>query len=192
MAINEDVGRFLVDLAGEISSKFSQGIQNASQRFSAQLTNLSTAVSAQGVSQVVGLFDGDSSKYQDWIKSLEKYTLLSGGNGAKTKLLAYQTSRGAVSDYIHHYMTEHPDNTWEQLKGELNVHFAEVNDQHHAFTMLCKAQQHKAETVQVYAERLYALVQDAFEKTNKALVESQLIGFFIDGLYYDFLCMKVL
>ena len=63
MAINEDVCRFLVGPAGEISSKFSQGIQNASQGFSAQLTNLSTAISAQGVSQVVGLFDGDSSRY---------------------------------------------------------------------------------------------------------------------------------
>ena len=86
MAINEDVGRILVGLAGELSSNLSQDIQNASQGFSAQLTNLSTALSAWGVSQVVGLFDGDSSKYQDWIKSLEKYTLLSGGDGAKTKL----------------------------------------------------------------------------------------------------------
>ena len=63
IAINEDIGRFLVGLAGEISSNFSQGIQIASQGFSAQLTNLSTAIGAQGVSQVVGLFDGDSSKY---------------------------------------------------------------------------------------------------------------------------------
>ena len=101
-------------------------------------------------------------------------------------------SQGAVSDCIHYYMPELPDNTWEQLKGELNVSFAEVNDQNHTFTMLCKAQQHKTETVQAYAERLYALAQDAFEKTGKALVESQLIGFFIDGLYYDFLCMKVM
>ena len=75
-------------------------------------------------------------------------------------------SQGAVSDDIQCYLTEHPDNTWEKLKGELNVCFAEVNDQQHAFTMLHKAQQHKAETVQVYAERLYALAQDAFEKTN--------------------------
>ena len=58
--------------------------------------------------------------------------------------------------------------------------------------MLHKVQQHKTETVQVYAERLYALAQDAFENTNKVLVASQLIGFFIDGLYYDFLCMKVM
>ena len=88
-------------------------------------------------------------------------------------------------------MTEHTNNTWEQLKGELNAHFAEVNDdQHHAVTMLHKGQWHKTETVQVYAERLYALAQDAFEKTDKALIESQLIGFFIDGFYYDFLHMK--
>ena len=38
----------------------------------------------------------------------------------------------------------------------------------------------RLKTVQVYAERLYALAQDAFEKTDKALVESQLIGFFIE------------
>ena len=54
-------------------------------------------------------------------------------------------------------MTEHPNSLWEDLKSELNIRFAEVNDSHHAFTMLCKARQRKTETVQVYSERLYAL-----------------------------------
>ena len=58
--------------------------------------------------------------------------------------------------------------------------------------MLHKAQQHKTETVQVYAERLYTLAQDAFEKTDKTLVKSQLTGFCINGLYYGFLYMKVM
>ena len=39
---------------------------------------------------------------------------------------------------------------------------------------------------------MYALAEDALEKTDKALVESHLIGFFIDGLYYDFLHIKVM
>ena len=39
---------------------------------------------------------------------------------------------------------------------------------------------------------MYALAQNAFENTDKALVESQLIGFFIVGLYYDFSCMTVM
>ena len=47
-------------------------------------------------------------------------------------------------------------------------------------------------SVQVYAERLYALANDAFAKVDKAVVESQLVEFVIDGLYHDFLCMKVM
>ena len=40
--------------------------------------------------------------------------------------------------------------------------------------------------------KLYALVNDAFAKVDKAVLESQLVGFFIDGLYHDFLWMKVM
>ena len=86
----------------------------------------------------------------------------------------------------------YPENSWEQLKSELNVRFAEVNDSHHAFTMFSKARQVQNESVQLYAERLYALTNDAFAKVDKAVVESQLVGFFIDRLYNDFLHMKVM
>ena len=64
------------------------------------------------------------------------------------------------------------------MKSGLNVRFAEVNDSHHAFTILCKAR--------------HALVNDAFAKMDKVVIESQLVGFFIDGLYHDFLRMKVM
>ena len=72
------------------------------------------------------------------------------------------------------------------------MRFVEVNDPDHAITMLCKAKAIKNESVQVYAERLYTLANDTFVKVDKAVVESQLVGFFIDGLYHDFLCMKVM
>ena len=39
---------------------------------------------------------------------------------------------------------------------------------------------------------MYALANDAFAKVDKAVEESQLVGFFIDALYHDFLCMKVI
>ena len=35
------------------------------------------------------------------------------------------------------------------------------------------------------------MANDAFVKVDKAVVKSQLVGFFIDGLYHDLLCMKV-
>ena len=36
------------------------------------------------------------------------------------------------------------------------------------------------------------MVNDAFVKVDKAVVASQLVGFFIDRLYHDFLSMKVM
>ena len=155
---------FLVSLAGEVSNQVKIGIKDASQGFSDQLTKLSTVISTQGVSQVVSVFEGEPNQFRDWIKSIEKYILLAGGDENQSKRLAYQTSRGAVSDYIHRYMTENPGSTWEELKSELSVRFAEVSDPHHAFTMLRKARQLKHETVQVYAERLHTLAHDAFHK----------------------------
>ena len=117
---------------------------------------------------------------------------MAGGDDDQTKRLAYQTSRGAVCDYIQRYMTEHPNSSWEDLKSEPNIKFAEVNDSHHAFTMLHKARQTKNETVQVYVQKLYALANDAFAKVDKGVVESQLVGFFIDDLFHDYLRMKVM
>ena len=118
--------------------------------------------------------------------------LWQGGDDIQTKRLAYQTSRGAVSDNIQRYMTENPNSSGADLKSELNVRFADVNDSHHAFTMLCKARQSKNETIQIYAEKLYASANNAFAKMDKVIVESQCVGFFIDGLYHDFLRMKVM
>ena len=51
------------------------------------------------------------------------------------------------------------------------MRFAEVNDPHHAFTLLCKARQVKYESVHIYAERQHALANDAFTKVDKAAVE---------------------
>ena len=36
------------------------------------------------------------------------------------------------------------------------------------------------------------MANDAFVQVDKAVVESQLVGFFIDGLYHNFLNMKVM
>ena len=48
--------------------------------------------------------------------------------------------------------------------------------------------------MQVYAKRLFALAQEAFagQQGSFGAVESQMIGFFVDGLYHDFLKMRVI
>jgi hypothetical protein len=47
--------------------------------------------------------------------------------------------------------------------------------------------------VQIYAERLLSLAEQAYESTQDARVtEGQLIGFFTDGLYSDRMKLKVM
>jgi hypothetical protein len=54
--------------------------------------------------------------------------------------------------------------------------------------------QYKNENVQIFAERLLALAEIAYRGTdgNLALIERQLIGFFVSGLYENYLKMKVM
>ena len=50
--------------------------------------------------------------------------------------------------------------------------------------LTCYIRQVKSKmSVQVYAEWLYALANDAFVKLDKAFAESKLVGFFIYGSY---------
>ena len=46
--------------------------------------------------------------------------LLAGLDYKQTKCHVGQTSHGAVSHYIQHFMTKIPRSTWEQLKSEIN------------------------------------------------------------------------
>ena len=86
-----------------------------------------------------------------------------------------------------YYITRSTDNTWEQLKSELSVRFIKVFDPHHSLSLLHKTRWSKSDTVHIYAERLYAFV-----KLNKEVVESYLVGFFINGLYSDYFLMKIM
>ena len=70
----------MVDLAGGVSNEIKNSMEDVGKDLSTQLANLSTIISAQGASQIVGVFDGDPTKFRDWIKSIENYVLLSLGD----------------------------------------------------------------------------------------------------------------
>ena len=50
---------------------------------------MSTVISVQGVSQIVGVFEGDPTKFSDLIKSVEKNILLEGGDDDQTKRFSF-------------------------------------------------------------------------------------------------------
>ena len=106
---------------------------------------------------------GDPKKFKEWVKSIEKYAVLANlGNGDRIKRVAYQASRGPVSEFICRYQDNNQRATCDQLKAELNIRFSEVTDAQHAIMLLRKVQQKPGETVQVYAERLLTLAEDAY------------------------------
>jgi len=139
-------------------------------------------------------YEGDPKKFQNWVKQIEKYAFMTETPVEKVKLIAYKTSSGPVSDFIERYITNHPTNSWQQLKQELVMRFAEISDPEQASKMLREIKQKKDENVQCYAERLLSLASEAYagQPDGMRAAERQLVGYFSDGLYYDFLQFKVL
>ena len=166
------------------------------QHKATQLAGLSTVIGALGISQIVHPFEGDSKIFKDWVRSIEKYASLTGLTDDRVQIMAYQSCGGgeAVSDFIQRYLRDNVGNNWGQLKTELTSRFAKISDPQYAFVLLRKIKQRPEENVQLYAERLLSLAEEAFKGQNGgvAAIERQLVGFFVDGLVHDYLKMRVM
>lgn len=75
-----------------------QAIPQFFQNLSEQIRGVTNAIGTQSVSQVIQTYDGNPKEYKNWIKNIEKYGVLSRLAGDQLKLVAYQSSRGLVSD----------------------------------------------------------------------------------------------
>ena len=105
---------------------------------------------------------GDPKKFRTWIKEVKKYRVVLGANSDCTKTIAYQTAEGPVSDFIQRYSQQNDNVPWDNLKRELTTRFAEITDAQHAMYVLRRTKQKAAETVQLFAERLLELAEDAW------------------------------
>lgn len=155
-----------------------------------QMSGLSTAVNAQGVAKVIRSFDGNPREFKEWIKNIEKYSILTRVPADQVKMVAYQSCKGPVSDFLKRHLAENQGQAWADIKKELTSRFAEVTDNQYALSLLRKVRQKQGESIQVYAERLMTLSEDAFD--DPAAAQQQLIGFFIDGLGQDYMKMKIM
>ena len=99
-----------------------------------QMGAMTRALNAQGVAQMVRTFSGEAKDFRDWVKSIDKCHVLMGGDVETKMMIAYQTSSGVVSDFIHRYLNTVAvgDRTWDNLYQQLSHRFAEVTDEQHA------------------------------------------------------------
>ena len=95
------------------------------QNLALEMPNVSTALGTQGIHQIVTPFEGEPKKYKEWVKSIEKYAVLTNLNNDKIKRVVYQASRGSVSEFIRRYQDANQQATWDQLKGELSTRFSD-------------------------------------------------------------------
>ena len=69
------------------------------------MANVSWALNAHGISQIVQCVNVNHKNFRDWVKHIEKYCKLNSLLEGRKKLVAYQSSKGAVSVYIYMYMS---------------------------------------------------------------------------------------
>ena len=153
-----------------------------------------TAALSIPLSSVVTPFEGDPTKFKQWIKEVEKYALMSGKQNHEIPILAYMTCKGSVGDFIKRYFDETEIPSWNDLKTLLRDRFADVIDSQHAIAIMRRTRQFDNECVQLYAERLLQIADDAYDrdKMTDQLVQQQLVDIFCDGLSFDYLRLKIL
>lgn len=159
-----------------------------------QMQGLSNVIGSQGIAQMITPYDGTPSKFKEWIKDVEKHSVLINIPSGRIKFIAFQTSTGCVSSFLQRYLDSHENATWPDVKAELAARFAEVTDSQHAFLLLRKVKQNKGESVPMYAERLLQLAEEAYLNQSGGVqaIERQLVGFFIDGLLHNYLKLAVM
>jgi hypothetical protein len=70
-----------------------------------------------------------------------------------------------VSDFIQRYLKADQRVDWDTLKAELAKRFADISDAQNAFMLLRQVKQGRNENVQIYAERLLSLAEQAYDGT---------------------------
>ena len=139
------------------------------QAMTAEIAQLNQSFTTQGISSTVQKFDGTPKNLREWIKSIEKYAILINMPDHRKKLVAYQTSSGAVSGFIQRNIQANPDNTWQQLKEQLLVRFSDVTDRQMALSLLRSVKQNAGQTIQVFAERISSLAKMAYLNQGETL-----------------------
>lgn len=175
---------------------FHNEVTNAFRQLTEQLGALSNSVGNASIGQFISPFDGKNSReFHPWVKQVEKFCKLTNVPANGVKLVAYNASREAVSNFLARYLTQFPAATWDMIKIELSRRFSTIIDPSHASCLLRRIHQRDSESVQSYAERLIELAEQAstgLDNAAQQAVATQLVGYFIDGLTSDHIKMKLL
>ncbi|CAC5422640.1 unnamed protein product [Mytilus coruscus] len=118
-----------------------------------ELKGLKSAICSQNVVQGITLLKVILKISKPGLSQL-KNMLYFFNDMERIKEIAFQTCKGACSDYIQRYLRDHRDTTWEQLKKELTSRFGEITDPQHASTLLRQLKQ-KGTSLFKFMQKIY-------------------------------------
>ena len=105
-------------------------MQGTIQQLGNIMESLAFQISNKSLSSDIEVFDGNPENFKEWIKAIDKYCLINQRDEDGKMAIAFQTSRGVVSDYIFRWQTEtlQVNRTWVTLKRELTFRFSPIVD----------------------------------------------------------------
>ena len=77
-----------------------------------KIVGLQHAISTQGVLLDVKPYAGNQKEFKKWVQGIEKHARLNGLTEDRIKLVAFQTSQDAVSDYLDRLLGTNPEYSW--------------------------------------------------------------------------------
>ena len=170
-------------------------MQGTIQQLGNIMNSLSFQISNKNLSSDIEAFHGSPEKFKDWIKSIEKYCLINQRDEDGKMAIAFQTSRGVVSDYIFRWQSEtnQINKSWASLKRELIFRFSPIVDQKHARNVLRLSKQKQDESIIAFSTRLYNLSLEAYDaQVLGEHMQEELTDIFIDGIRNQKLRFKLM
>ena len=171
------------------------------EKASASIQKLTGTLIHQGIKEGVPLYSGKHEEnFRDWISALDKYANLHELDDKAQRYAAYLASTGAVSEFIGRWQTEIPeaDQSWGELKTRLTELFSPVTDPDHAHALLRQVKQGKNEPLALYVNKIHAYSRDAYDgmdtdvREAKAVIDRQLVNYFVNGLASNSIRMRVM
>ncbi len=148
-----------------------------------QLDQLQHEMGFMTLAQQIPVYEGDSKEFNEWFKSINRARQILGDSPRVGVRLALASSRKAVADYVSRYFSAHPNPNWDHFSEQLVARFGETIDQATALAKLRRMTRKPGESIQVFAERLYAMGESAYDHAllNNPVVQRELCQSFLTG-----------
>lgn len=160
------------------------------QILGAELHNVGKAISnsLRGealLSKIKPLDTRRSQEYRRWLNDIDKYTRIVSQTEEEKCQLALITTAGQIGQFVSGLLANNESVAWVDLKRALDNYFGVQADPTKFVRELANIKQGRSETVQDYMQRLVHLAIGSYGSldTNNEVIKSQVIGFFIEGLY---------